>query len=142
MALYSVSVRTTSLTVDQAALEIYTPVSLGVRVWEIGIFQLTAGSAVYGLGRPRAQGVTPGGTSSFQAEQSTVDPAAKTVIALSWATSPTSPLVYLRRACTNLATSGVVWMFPRGLYIPVSSSLVLWNITTGLASDVHIVIDE
>jgi hypothetical protein len=37
---------------------------------------------------------------------------------------------------------GIVWTFPRGLVIPISSSLVIWNITTTVACDVNCVIDE
>jgi hypothetical protein len=142
MATYSVAVRSTNITINNAVCEIYTPATLGIRVMEVGICQLAAAVVAYGLGRPAAVGVTPGTTSLFQAEQSTIDPAAKTNIALSWGTSPTAPLVYLRRCNTALAASGAIWTFPRGLYVPPSSSLVIFNITAGSAADIWFVIDE
>jgi len=142
MAIYSIGVRSVNANITQAFVEIYTPATLGIRVMEIGICQLAAAVVAIGLGRPAAQGLIPATTSLFQAEQSTSDPAAKTTLALSWGTSPTVPVVFLRRVNTALAASGVIWTFPRGLYLPPSASLVLWNITAGSAADVWFVIDE
>ena len=141
MALYTIGVRTTNITAGNASCELYTAATLGIRIWEIGICQLAAAAAVYGLGRPQAQGITPV-PANFQAEQSTADPSAKTNISLSWGTGPTTPLAFMRRAGTALATSGVYWTFPRGLYVPASGSIVIWNITAGSAADVYFVIDE
>ena len=37
---------------------------------------------------------------------------------------------------------GIIWTFPRGLIVPVSASLVVFNITTVVACDANIAIDE
>jgi hypothetical protein len=142
MAIYSLAVRTTNTTINQAAVELYTAATVAVKVYEIGISQVTGTSVAWGLGRPANQGVTPV-AAVFQAEQSTADPAAKTNLSLSWGTSPTAPAVYLRKAYTlNQIGAGIIWTFPRGLYVPVSASLVVFNITASVASDIWFVIDE
>jgi len=142
MAIGSIGVRTSNLTITQACLEIRTTAAVSPKVLELGIIQVTATAQSLGLGRPQAIGVTPGTTSTFQRENSG-DPVCVTTTALTWGTSPTVPLVFFRR-WNSAATAGVgiIWTFPRGLNIPVSSSLVVWNITTALASDINVVIDE
>jgi hypothetical protein len=142
MSIYALGLRTTDTTINEAAVEIYTPATLAVRIMEIGITQSVATACCWGLGRPAAQGLTPVPV-LFLPEQNTADPAAKTSASLSWGTSPTAPTQYLRRAFTMaVAGSGVVWTFPRGLILPPSASLVIFNVTATVASDVYIVIDE
>jgi hypothetical protein len=62
---------------------------------------------------------------------------------MAWGTAPTAPTNFLRRV-TLPATigAGIIWTFPRGLVIPVSSSIVIWNIGTNSVADIWIVIDE
>ena len=108
---------------------------------ELSIIQATGTAESIGLGRPQAIGVTPVNV-LFQMD----DPGENASLmngSLSWATSPTVPLIFHRR-WNSAATVGVgiVWTFPRGLVIPVSSSLVIWNITTTVACDVNAVCDE
>ena len=111
------------------------------KVLELSIIQATGTAQSIGLGRPQAIGVTPVNV-LFQADDPG-DPASVTNASLSWATSPTVPLIYHRR-WNSAATIGVgiVWTFPRGLIVPISSALVLWNITTTVACDVNCAIDE
>lgn len=142
MAIGSIGVRTQNLTITQSSLEIRTTAAVRATVLEVSLIQATATAQSLGLGRPQALGVTPGTTSTFQREEPGA-PVCVTTTALTWATSPTVPLVFFRR-WNSAATIGVgmMWLFPRGLVIPVSGSLVLWNITTALACDVNIVLDE
>jgi hypothetical protein len=143
MATYSIAVRTSNVTISNAMLEIIAASTLSPRIMEIGFTTTTATSVCIGLGRPAAIGITPGTTSTFQAEQATSDPTAKTTVALTWGTSPTNPTNYLRRFFTPATIgSGCIWTFPRGIQIPPSGTLVLQNITAGAVSDVYIVIDE
>jgi hypothetical protein len=142
VSIYSLAQRTTTFTsTTTACIEWRTAATDRPRVMEIGYVSATATAQTLGLGRPQAIGTTPVNV-LFQAE----DPgdAASTVNgSLSWAVSPTIPLIYLRRF--NLPAtlgSGIVFTFPRGLVIPISSSLVLWNISTTVASDVWCVLDE
>jgi hypothetical protein len=142
MGLYSVGVRSTDVTINQAVCEIFTNANVVCKIMEIGICQVAAAAVSYGIGRPAAQGVTPGTLSYFQAEQTTTDPTSKTQIALSWATSPTAPTVYMRRVNTTIASAGAVITFPKGLLMPINSSVVIFNITAGSAADIWVVIDE
>lgn len=142
MAIGSLAVRTTNLTITTASLEIRTTSAVSPKLLELSIIQATGTAQSLGLGRPAAIGVTPGGTATFQRDYSS-DPVCVTTTALSWATSPTAPSNYFRR-WNSAATIGVgvIWTFPRGLQIPVSSSLVVFNITTAVACDINCVIDE
>jgi len=142
MAIASNGARTTNGTITQAACEIRTTAAVKARVLELSYIQSVGTAQSIGLGRPQALGVTPATTTLFQRDDS-ADPACVVSQNLSWATSPTVPLIFHRR-WNSAATIGVgiVWTFPRGLTIPVSASLVVWNITAGQLSDVNVVIDE
>lgn len=142
MSLASVAIRSSNLTITQASIELRTTAGVKARVLECGIVQATGTAQSLGLGRPNALGVTPGTTSTFQRDDS-ADPACVTTVAASWGTSPTAPTTYHRR-WNSAATIGVgvIWTFPAGIVVPVSGALVVFNITTALASDIHFAIDE
>lgn len=142
MSLASVAVRTSNLTISQASAEIRTTAAVKARLLEMSLMQATATAQSLGFGRPAAQGVTPGTTSTFQRDDS-ADPACVTTQNLTWATSPTAPTVYHRR-WNSAATVGVgyVMTFPRGIIIPVSASYVVFNITAAVAIDLNCAIDE
>jgi len=144
MAIYSIGVRTTNLTITQACLELRTPGTAVPKLLEMSIVQAAATAQSLGLGRPQAIGITPGGTAILQSEDPPASVPASTVTsALSWATSPTVPLIFHRRWNSAAVIGvGVVWVFPRGLGIPISFSLVVWNITAAQASDCCVVMDE
>jgi hypothetical protein len=143
MAIGSIGVRQTNLTITQAGLEIRTTAAVRATVLEVSLLSGNATLANIGLGRPQAIGVTPGGTSTFVRDEPGA-PVCVTTTALSWGTSPTVPLVFHRRFSCTAVGAGVIWTFPRGLVIPVSSSLVTWNITavTTTGMDINVVIDE
>jgi hypothetical protein len=141
VAIYSLAQRTTNVTINNANVEWRSAASNRPKILEVSYISAAATAHSIGLGRPGAIGVTPVNV-LFQADDPG-DPASVTNGSLSWATSPTTPTVFMRRA--NFAATigvGVVWTFPRGLVIPVSSSVILFNITAGAASDVNCVIDE
>lgn len=142
MSLASVAIRTSNLTITQGSAEMRTTAAVKARLLELSLVQATATAQSIGLGRPAAIGVTPGTTSTFQRDDS-ADPACVTTIAATWGTSPTAPTTYHRR-WNSAATIGVgiVWTFPRGIIIPVSSSLVVFNITAAVAMDLSACIDE
>jgi len=141
MAIYSLALRTTNFTIAQACWELRTTSTDRVVVLEIGFNTNTATAQTIGLGRPAAQGVTPVNV-LFQAEDF-ASPASTTNASLSWGTSPTVPAQFFRRvSLPATAGAGIIWTFPRGLIVPVSASLVLWNITTSVAADVWCVVDE
>lgn len=141
MALYSLAQRTTNLTITQASIEWRTPATVRPRILEISIVQATGTAQSLGFGRPQAIGVTPVNV-LFQADDPG-DPASVMNGSLSWATSPTVPLIFHRR-WNSAATIGVgvVWTFPMGFVIPINSSAVVWNVTAAVANDICCAIDE
>lgn len=142
MAIGSIGVRTTNFTITQASLEIRTTAAVRAAILEMSIIQATGTAQSLGFGRPQALGVTPGGTSTPIRDEPG-SPVCVTTTALSWGTSPTVPLVFARR-WNSAATIGVgvYWTFPRGFVVPVSSSVVVWNITTAVACDINVAHDE
>ena len=142
MSLASIANRTSNVTIANANTELRTTAGVKCRVLEFSLIQLTGTASSYGFGRPAAQGVTPGTISTFQRDDS-ADPACVTTTNLTWGTSPTAPTNYHRR--TNTAATigvGIVWTFPRGIIVPVSASLVCFNITASVALDQNWAIDE
>jgi hypothetical protein len=111
---------------------------------EFGIFMAAATASQYALGRPAAIGVTPTTPVDFLPD----DPADPTVAglvqsALAWGTGPTAPTAFPRRISTPATIgSGVIWTFPRGYMIPVSSSIVLWNLAANGVVDAYAVVEE
>lgn len=142
MSLASVAIRSSNLTINQGSVELRTTAAVKARILELAIVGATATAQSLGFGRPNAIGVTPGTTSTFQRDDS-ADPACVTTVAATWGTSPTAPTTYLRR-WNGAATIGVgiVWTFPRGIIVPVSASVVVFNITAAVASDINFAIDE
>lgn len=141
MAISSAGARTTNFTIAQSCYELRTPASVRARLLELSIVSATATVQSLGLGRPGAIGVTPVNV-LFQTDDPG-DPASVLNYSLSWATSPTAPTIYHRR-WNGAATIGVgvVWTFPAGLVIPISSSIVVHNISASIANDVSAVCDE
>jgi hypothetical protein len=142
MSISSLALRTTTLTATTTAQwELRTAAAGRPRVLELSYIQGAGTAQSIGLGRPQAIGLTPVNV-LFQTDDPG-DPASAQNASLSWATSPTVPLIFHRR-WNSAATIGVgiVWTFPRGLVVPVSFGLVIWNITTGQVSDVNCALDE
>lgn len=142
MSIASGAVRTTNFTINQACAELRTTASVNCRLLEISVVQVTGTAQSLGFGRPAAIGVTPSTTITMQRDNG-ADPAAVTTIATAWGTAPTNPTTYMRRwNSAGTAGVGVVFSFPRGIVVPVSSAFVVQNVTTSVASDVNMVIDE
>lgn len=141
MAISSLGQRTTNFTIAQACVEWRSPATVRPKILEISIIQATATAQSLGLGRPQAIGVTPVNV-LFQKDDPN-DPASVMNGSLTWGTSPTVPLIFHRR-WNGAATIGVgiIWTFPRGLTFPISSSMVIWNITASIANDANCVVDE
>lgn len=142
MSQASIGLRTSNTTIANAAVQLYTSASVKFRLLECSLIQVTGTASSYGLGRPAALAITPGTTAVLQRDDSN-DPASVTTTALTYGTSPTAPTIYHRR-WNSAATIGVgiVWTFPRGLIIPISGALVIFNITATVALDVNFAGDE
>jgi hypothetical protein len=144
MARYALSVLTTGTASGAAAWEIRTSANVRARIMEIGVFLNAATASLIGLGRPAAIGITPTSPVDFLPEDSG-DPtvASQVQSALAWTTGPTVPTQFLRRVGLAAAIgSGVIWTWQNGLVIPVSSSVVLWNLQLNSALQAYAVIDE
>jgi len=144
VALYSVAQQAPSIGASGTALwEIRTAATDPARLLELGFsgsFPTTKDQ--FGLGRPAARGITPTSPVTWLAEE-VASPAGTIQSALAWGTGPTVPAQFFRQA-TVFGTYVVIWIFPRGLVIPVSASLVLWTITLGTSAvvDLYGVADE
>ena len=141
MAISSQAVRTTNFTINQATWELRTGSAGKPKIVDLNIVQVTATASSYGFGRPAAAGIGPSNT-LFQMDDPN-DPGSVNNVSITWATSPTSPNTFMRR-WNSAATAGVgiVWTFPRGLIIPIASSMVVFNITATVACDINNVLDE
>lgn len=145
MSISSLGLRTVNFTISQACVEYRSVAAIAPKLIEFSfIVQGTGTVQSIGLGTPAARGITPVNT-LFQRDvpATSTDPASTTNGSLAWATSPTTPTTFVRRwSCAAVSGVGVVWVFPRGFVIPVSSSLVCWNITATVAADVNAIVDE
>lgn len=140
MAIQSLALRTTGFTIANASASIVAPSTARPKLLEVSLIQVTATAQTLGLGRPATQGTA---TTPILFQQDDPDEVDSTVNGhLTWSAQPTAPAIFHRR-WNSAATAGVgiVWTFPRGLTIDASTSLVLWNITTAVATDVNFVID-
>lgn len=142
MALASLALRTTNVTINNASCQVYTTASVKARLIETSWVGATATATSLGFGRPAALAITPGTISVFQRDDS-ADPACVTNGCLTWGTSPTAPTIYMRR-WNGAATIGVgiIFTFARGLTIPVSGAVVWFNVTASVVGDVNFAIDE
>lgn len=138
------AVRTTGVGVATAAWEIRTGATPGRwRLIELKIFLAAATASVYGLGQPGAIGVTPTTPVDFLNDDPN-DVLASGVVqsALAWGTGPTVPANFDERVSIGgVIGNGAIFTFPQGLVIPVSNSLVLWNITANGIADAQAVLE-
>jgi hypothetical protein len=143
MAIYSLSLRTTSATSNQATWELQTS-SKKAEILEIGYAVQSAGGRSLGLGRPTSLGV--GMTSvTFLAEDFASPASTVTASITGWTLPfPGVPNNFLRRFSTFLNTSAgmVIWRFPEGLVVPANSNLAIFNLGTAFAEDIWCVINE
>lgn len=142
MAVYAIARRTTNTTSGNSAHSLITTSTDRAALLEAGVFMGAATASTYGLGRPAAAGVTPTSPVTLLAEDP-ANPAGTVTSALAWGTSPTNPTESLRRwASPATIGTGVIWTFPRGLLIAISSNLVLQNLATNGVVDSYFVVDE
>lgn len=142
MAIYSLSNRTTNVTSGVTALELRTASTNRAAIMEIDLFLAAATASTYGIGRPQAIGVTPTSPITLLAEDP-ADPVGTAQTALAWGTPPTIPLNFHRRISLPATIgTGVIWTFPRGLLVAVSTSYVVWNLATNGVLDLNVIIDE
>ena len=142
MAIYSISNRTTNITIGVATLEFRAPAAKRTKILEITITMAAATASVFGIGQAQAQGVTPT-TPVTVIPEDVAEGVGQSQTALAWGTPPTVPLFFHRRV--NLPATigaGRVITFPKGRVLAANTSLVIWNITASGVTDIDIVTDE
>jgi hypothetical protein len=143
MAIYSLGVLTTSGTTGAATWEIRTTSTDRAALLELGFFLSAATASTFGFGKPAAIGVGPTSPVTLVAEDAS-SPAGTTTSALAWGTTaPTAPTNFNRRIGLPATIGvGMIWTFPRGYIIAISSSCVLWNLATNSVVNAYVVEDE
>lgn len=140
----SLGVRTSNGTTGECAWEIRTGATPGrVKLLELGLFLAAATATTVGLGYPQAIGDTPTTPVDFLCEDPNNVLATGIVqSALAWGTKPTIPTAYFRRISLPATVgTGVIWTFPEGIVIPVSSSIILWNLASNSVLDAYAVVE-
>jgi hypothetical protein len=141
MPIYSIARRTTNVTSGQSSHAILTAAGERAAVLEAGVFLAAATASTYGLGRPAAAGVTATSPVVFLTEN--IGDVSVTSSVLAWTTSPTNPTDFHRRFGFPATIGvGIIFTFPRGILIAVSSNYVLQNLATNGVVDSYFVIDE
>ncbi len=140
MAVYSLSALVSSVPQSVAACEVRSTSAHKPKIMEFGFNQVTVPGTTdltAGLGRPAAIGMNPGGPVKTLDESDGNAPGALTMMATAWGTAPTVPANFFRRSTIPRSTVGVgaIWCFPRGIGIPITSSVVLWTIAVASTVD-------
>lgn len=138
MATFSIGVRTSNTTTGNACFELRTGSGERISIDEIGIFMAAATASTFGFGRPAAIGVTPTSPVTPTAHDP-ADSATGATTALAWGTGPTIPALFIRRiGLPATIGAGVIWTFPEPIVVAVSSSVILWNLSTTGVADVYV----
>lgn len=137
MSTYAAAQRTSSGSSGAAGWEIRNGATTKAKVMEVGLSLVAATASVIGLGRPAAIGITPTSPVTFLDEGDGGAPAGLLTHAIAWGTGPTVPAAFLRRVSLPATIgAGVIWQFPEGLGLPISGSIVLWNLAANSVLDV------
>jgi hypothetical protein len=94
----------------------------------------SATAMVFGWGRPAAAGVTPVGATVLKTDDEGNNAGVFANVAMQWATPPTAPTTFNRRATLTSPATGrgeVRWFFDPGFIIIPSNTAVLWCINAG-----------
>ena len=128
MARYAAGFTTTATAAGAAIVDLRTAAGERAYVREIGLFLNAATASSIGVYRPSTLGTAS--TSVVAVPVDPADAAATASVGTAWSVAPAiSTNVPLRKAALPAAIgNGIIWQFSeRGLVIPVSSSLLLWN---------------
>ncbi len=142
MAIYSIAVRTTNVTIANAAVEFRAVRACDII--EINIFSTAATAVTFGLGRPAN---TPaGGTINLgQAEDPNSGATTSGLVISGQTTAPTVPANFMRRVhFPGSIGAGIIFTWPErgGLRLTAGSSFVVWNVTASPLSDIMFRFDD
>jgi hypothetical protein len=119
-----------------AVLEIIGGVGSRSKLVEIGLTINAQTLTPVGIGYPAAIGITPTTPVTLLSESN--NSTISVTSALAWATPPTSPTYFYRRATLGLGSDEIVWRFEDeggGLLLLPATSIVLWLFATGSVLD-------
>jgi hypothetical protein len=144
MAIYSQSQNTTVATVTAPSFDIKASSVNSPKLMEMGLNNGTTTQCTYGIGRPANDGSVAQTSPLAVLAENPADPTGQTTTAVAWTVAPTVPAVFLRRIILPATIgAGVIWTFPRGLTLPVTKGICLWNIAASSANtNVWCVLDE
>lgn len=138
----SISRLTTGVGSGAAALEIIAGATKGFWLRQIDLTLAVATASVYQVGRPAVKGITPTTPVLLMVEESADPTTSQAGSALAWATPPTVPTQFYQGAALPAAIgASVVFTFER-LWVPATTSIVLWNGAANGAAYVNVLIDE
>jgi hypothetical protein len=143
MAIYSIGRRTTGTTSGQAAFDVVAGANVVPRLLEVGLFLGAATASTYGLNRPTANGTRTSPVALLLESEVGTTPASECDSALAWSVQPTFATDDLRRISLPATIgTGVIWTFPKGIAMAVSTGLALVNRATDGVIDAYCVVDE
>ena len=129
MARYEIGVSKTTGAAAGFIAQLRSGAARDMRVYEIGIFASTAVSGEVALVRPTAVGATFT-SSGVGAALDTATAAGVAVVDIAASTAPTIGTNYMRRiVLPGSIGAGVIWTFPTGINVPVSSALAIWQLS-------------
>jgi hypothetical protein len=141
MARFAQGFRTTAT--SNTVFEIIGAANARVRLVEMGLTLTGATLTPVGLGYAAAQGITPTTPVTMLTES---DNSTTTITtALAWATPPTIPTYFYRRASLPVGLGyPIVWTWPvgDGLVLTSGTSLVLWLFAAGSTIDGWVAVEE
>jgi hypothetical protein len=131
VAIYSVYHGAMIATVSAAAIDIKAGSAAPSSLYEVSLCNLGA-ALTLGIGRPGNDGSVTQTSPVLLQSENPADPACATSIATTWSVAPTTPTVFFRRyQAAATAGHGIIWTFPRGLNMPATKGVVIWNIAVG-----------
>jgi hypothetical protein len=139
----SINRTTTGAANGSPALEIIAGAnSKGAWLRSIVINLVAATASIYSVGRPAAKGITPTTPVPLNLEQDVLTGSGVTTTALAWGTPPTAPTQFFQTASLP-ATVGAQYTFTfQGIWIPVGSTVVLWNGAANSVVNATVIVDE
>ncbi len=136
--LFSVSDRVNGLTFNYPLWEVRAAATHKPKIMELAVTFDVASPLALGIGRPAAIGSGVTDVKWGSDEEMGTQTSLTTFVRI-WATPPTLPTTFLRRTTLNGANGvTILWIWPRGLGIPASGSVVVWNLATNSAPDVYV----
>lgn len=130
MARYSLGFTSAAAATAAALFNIKSAASERLRIWEIGIFQPGTGTPTVvagGFGKAANSG-SVAQTNVAGVPDDPADAASTANVGVAFTTAPTAPTLWSRQfSIPATLGAGLIWTFPMGLVVPVSSDWALWN---------------